>query len=258
MPRERLINGRYTVLTFLLLAVLVSGCSKKTSGISWNFLDKNKLDVQEADFDYFSGKAKINYKDHEQDIKAKANLRIRKDSVIWISFSAVGIQGARCLINKDSITIMNLVKKEYYVFDYDSLSKQFNFDVNYEAIQAATLGNLIKKRDGNDVVEKEEGLYILKQNSGNVSINNFVNPKTMKIERVEMTEDSTKNTAVIRYYDFQMVDKSAFPYSAILSIFYKEGIKTLNTVIEMEYSRAQVEDKELKFPFNIPKKYERK
>ncbi|MEJ2004137.1 MAG: DUF4292 domain-containing protein [Cyclobacteriaceae bacterium] len=251
-------NSRKTALAFLLAAATLMGCSKKTSGISWNFLDKNKLEVKQADFEYFSGKAKINYKDDELDIKAKANLRIRKDSVIWISFSSVGIQGARCLINKDSITIMNLVKKEYYVFNYDSLSKQFNFDVNYNVVQAAALGNLIKQRNGDDIVEKEEGLYILKQNSGNVSINNFVNPKTMKIERVEMTEDSTKNTAVIRYYDFQMVEQSAFPFSAILSIFYKEGIKTLNTVIEMEYSRAQLEDKELKFPFNIPKKYERK
>ncbi len=251
-------NSRFTSIIIILMFVGIIGCSKKTSGISWNFLDKNKLDVQEANFEYFSGKAKINYKDDELDIKARANVRIRKDSVIWISFSSVGIQGARCLINEDSITIMNLVKKEYYVFNYDSLSKQFNFEVNYNAIQAATFGNLIKSRDKTDVVEKEEGLYILKQNSGNVSIDNFVNPKTMKIERVEMTEDSTKNTAVIRYYDFQMVDQSAFPYSAILSIFYKKGVKMLNTVIEMEYSKAELGDKELKFPFNIPKKYERK
>ena len=247
-----------SALAMIFILAVSAGCSKKTSGISWNFLDRNRLDIQQADFEYFSGKAKINYKDDELDIKARANIRIRKDSVIWISFSAVGIQGARCLINKDSITIMNLVKKEYYVFNYDSLTKQFNFEVNYDAIQAATFGNLIKPRDKSDVVEREEGLYILKQNSRNVSIDNFVNPKTMKIERVEMTEDSTKNTAVIRYYDFQMVEKTAFPYSAILSIFYKEGIKTLNTVIEMEYSKAELEDKELKFPFNIPKKYERK
>ncbi|MCA6078069.1 DUF4292 domain-containing protein [Fulvivirga sedimenti] len=251
-------NSRYATIIIIFMYVGIIGCSKKTSGINWNFLDKNKLDVQEANFEYFSGKAKINYKDDELDIKARANVRIRKDSVIWISFSSVGIQGARCLINKDSITIINLVKKEYYVFNYDSLTKQFNFEVNYDAIQAATFGNLIKSRDKSDVVEKEEGLYILKQTSGNVSIDNFVNPKTMKIERVEMTEDSTKNTAVIRYYDFQMVDQSAFPYSAILSIFYKKGVKMLNTVIEMEYSKAELGDKELKFPFNIPKKYERK
>lgn len=246
------------LLLILFFPFLLFSCSQKTSGITWNFSDKNKLDIQEANFEYFSGKAKINYKDDDLDIKARANLRMRKDSLIWISFSSVGIQGARCLINRDSITIMNLVKKEYYVFDYDSLSKQFNFDVNYKTIQAAALGNLIIDRNRRDEVDKEESVYILKQKSGGVEVSNFVNPKTMKIERVEMLENPSKNTAVIRYYDFQMVEDAAFPFSAILSIFYTEGSKKLNTVIEMEYNKAEIEDKELKFPFNIPKKYVRK
>lgn len=246
------------LLLLILLSLTLASCGKKLTGISWNYLDKNKLDIQEAEFDYFSGKAKINYKDDDLDIKARANIRIRKDSVIWIAFSSVGIQGARCLINRDSITIINLVKKEYYVFNYDSLTKQFNFDVNYDVIQAATLGNLIVDKERRDEVEREESVYILKQKSGNVEVSNYVNPKTMKIERVEMLENSSKNTAVIRYYDFHMVETTAFPYSAILSIFYTEGMKKLNTVIEMEYSKAEIEDKELKFPFSIPKKYERK
>ncbi|UII33320.1 DUF4292 domain-containing protein [Fulvivirga ulvae] len=244
-------------LTCLLL-IISSSCSKRLSGVHWNFLDKNKLDVQQVDFEYFSGKAKINYKDDELDIKAKANIRIKKDSVIWIAFSSVGIQGARCLISKDSITIVNLVKKEYYVFNYDSLTKQFNFDVNYEAIQAAALGNLLVNRNRSDEVIKDESFYILKQQSGSVSLSNYVNPKTMKIERVEMLENPSKNSAVIRYYDFQMVGSHAFPFSEIISLFYKGKSGTLNTVIELEYSKAEIEDKELKFPFNIPKKYERK
>ncbi len=245
-------------LSLIVLLIILSSCGRKFSGISWNFLDRNKLEVKETNFEYFSGKAKINYKDDQYDVKAKANVRIRKDSVIWISFSAIGIQGARCLIDKDSITILNLVKKEYYVFNYDSLSKQFNFDINFNAIQSVALGNLIKAKDRNDEVEQNEDFFILKQKSGKVAIHNYVSPKTMKIERVEMLEPDSKNTAVIRYYDYQMVEDQAFPYSAIISLFYKANAGTLNTVIEFEYNKAEIETKELKFPFSIPKKYERK
>ncbi|MEP2771287.1 MAG: DUF4292 domain-containing protein [Fulvivirga sp.] len=251
-------NNKLTLVAIILISLLAGSCSKNLSGVSWNFLDKNKLDVQEIDFEYFSGKAKINYKDHELDIKAKANVRIRKDSAIWISFSAIGIQGARCMITQDSITIMNLVKKEYYVFYYDSLSNQFNFEVNYDAIQSVAMGNLIVDRSKENEVEKEEDFYLLKQRSGSVAVHNFVNPRTMKIDRVEMLETASKNSAVVRYYDYGMIEKHAFPFSAIISLFYKADGKTLNTVIEFEYSKAEIEDKELKFPFNIPKKYERK
>jgi hypothetical protein len=250
-------KSRYTLLPIILLLIL-SSCGHKFTGINWNFLDKNKLDVREMDFDNFSGKAKINYKDNDLDIKAKANIRIRKDSVIWISFSAVGIQGARCLIDKDSITIINMMKKEYYVFQYDSLSKRFNFDISYDAIQAVALGNLIKTKDRNDAVEQSVDYFILKQKSSEVSITNFISQKTMKIERVEMLEPNSQNTAEIRYYDFQMVNEHAFPFSAILSLFYKTNKGTLNTVIEFEYNKAEIEEKSQKFPFSIPKKYERK
>ncbi|QSE97490.1 DUF4292 domain-containing protein [Fulvivirga lutea] len=243
----------------LLIAIILgSGCSNKFQGVTWNLLDKNKLDVREIDFEYFSGKAKINYKDEELDIKARANVRIKKDSAIWIAFSAVGIQGARCMISQDSITILNLVKKEYYVFNYDSLSKQFNFDVNFDAIQSVALGNLIKPYTKGDHSERVDDFYQLKQKSGKVEMTNFVSAETMKIERVEMLEPSSKNTAVIRYYDFQLVEEHAFPYSAIISLFYKANTGTLNTVIEFEYNKAEIEHKPLKFPFSIPKKYERK
>ena len=245
-------------LAFILLIVLSSGCSKNLTGVKWNFLDKNKLDVQQMDFDYFSGKAKIKYKDHELDIKAKANIRIKKDSAIWIAFSSIGIQGARCLITQDSITIMNLVKKEYYVFYYDSLSNQFNFDVNYDAIQAVAMGNLLVERNKSNEVVKAEDYYLLRQKSGSVAIHNFIDQRTMKVKRVEMLEVASKNSAVIRYYDFGMVSNHAFPFSAIISLFYKAEGKTLNTVIEFEYSKADIEDKPVKFPFSIPSKYERK
>ncbi|MTI19684.1 DUF4292 domain-containing protein, partial [Fulvivirga sp. RKSG066] len=240
-------NRRHSLLLLLASVLFMSSCSKNLSGVSWNFLDRNKLDVQEVDFEYFSGKAKINYKDHELDIKAKANVRVRKDSAIWISFSAIGIQGARCMITQDSITVMNLVKKEYYVFDYDSLSAQFNFDVNFDAIQSVAMGNLIVERTKENEVSKDDNFYMLKQRSGSVAIQNFVNQRTMKLERVEMLETNSKNSAVIRYYDYGMVEEHAFPFSAIISLFYKADGKTLNTVIEFEYSKAEIEDKELKF-----------
>lgn len=251
-------NNRNWLVLLILSSILISSCSKNLTGIRWNFLDKNKLDVQEVDFEYFSGKAKINYKDDELDIKARANVRIKKDSAIWIAFSAIGIQGARCMITQDSITIMNLVKKEYYVFYYDSLSNQFNFDVNFDAIQSVALGNLIVDRKKEDAVVKEGEFYMLQQRSDSVAINNYVNQRTMKIERVEMLEIPSKNSAVIRYYDYGMVQEHAFPFSAIISLFYKANGKTLNTVIEFEYNKAEIEEKPIKFPFSIPKKYDRK
>jgi hypothetical protein len=243
---------------FLLSIIILSGCGKKLSGITWNLRDKKQLDIRQIDYDYFSGKAKMNFKDGDTDIKAKANIRMKKDSLIWINFSAIGIQGARVLINLDSITIINMLKKEYQVFYYDSLSKKFNFDITFESIQSTALGNLIIERaDADDVVRKDD-FFILKQSPGEVAINNFVNRRTMKIERVEMEQPETVNKAIIIYHDFHVIDDKAFPFSAAISLFYSAEFSTLNTSISLEYNRAEFEDKELKFPFTINSKYVRK
>ena len=71
-------NNKLAALLILITLVLGSGCSNKFQKINWNFLDRNKLDVKEIDFEYFSGKSKINYKDEELDIKARANIRVKK------------------------------------------------------------------------------------------------------------------------------------------------------------------------------------
>lgn len=257
LPTERSMN-KILLLALIGLSLIFSSCGKKLSGITWNLRDKNKLEIREIDFDNFSGKAKISFKDNEHDVKAKANIRIKKDSIIWISFSAVGIQGARCLFNKDSITIINLMKKEYYVFYYDSLSERFNFDINFEAIQATALGNLIVNRSEDDEVIKKEDYFHLKQTSGDLLIDNFVNRETMKIERVEMVEPGTVNKATIVYQDFNLIEGNAFPFSAAISLFYAAKQGTLNTIISFEYNKAEFEDKELKFPFSINDKYIRK
>ncbi|MDH5597606.1 MAG: DUF4292 domain-containing protein [Cyclobacteriaceae bacterium] len=216
------------------------------------------LEVNEVDFIYFSGKTKIEFKDEDYDINAKANIRIRKDSVIWMTFSSAGITGGKCLIDQDSITIVNTLKNEYYVFTYKELTEQFNFDINYKSIQAAALGNLIMTRQPSDRASKRDQFIVLNQTSGNVKVNNFINNDTHKIEKVDMKETPSNNIASIDYSDFQWVNDQYLPFKGIISIIYKTSEETLNTKIEFEYSKAEITDKPLRFPFKIPRKYERK
>ena len=43
-----------------------------------------------------------------------------------------------------------------------------------------------------------------------------------------------------------------------IEILYKTAAGIIQNTITFEYSKAEVGDRELKFPFNIPKKYERR
>ncbi|MFA0961519.1 DUF4292 domain-containing protein [Roseivirga sp. BDSF3-8] len=253
--------NKYSLWCLALCVLLLSGCGKKFTGINWNFLDRNKLEVQEIDFDYFSTKTKIRFKDNEQDLNTNANVRIKKDSVIWLSVNAaLGIEAARGLITKDSMVILNRLEKKLLVYDYDELSEKFGMRIDYNIIQSAFLGNLLVDRDSVDSedVTRQKDFFFLEQRQDSLRIQNYVSAKTMKVEKVMVVEDNSPNSLVLNYGDFSMLDDHAFPFSGMISLSYNKGSgDLLNLQITIEHNKAVIEEKPLRFPFNVPNKYER-
>jgi hypothetical protein len=239
------------------LIVLATGCSKKVTAPTIS-TPKTALNIEEIDFDYFQGKARMILRDANKEREVKATIRVRKDSVIWMQFNVIGIQGGKALINKDSITIVSTVDKEYFVFDYAELSKRFNLEIDYAVVQSAMLGNPIIPRADKDEVAQESSMYMLKQQVGTINVINYVNAASMKIEKVELKEGNSSNSLVINYSNFQPVGDKVFPYNGTINLFYKTLSGLLNTTIIFEYNKAEVGTRELKFPFNIPKRYERR
>jgi hypothetical protein len=249
-------NSRLS-LFLLVLALVVTGCSKKSTSTVIP-IASTSLNIEQIDFEYLHGKARMILKDGNKEREVKANIRVRKDSVIWMNFTVIGVQGGRALINQDSITIISNVDKEYFVFDYKELSRRFNFEINYKVIQSAMLGNLLMDRQAEDTVEQKSATYLLSQSLGHVKVMNYIAASTMKIQKVELKEGDTHNSLTINYGDFQPVGNKLFPYNGTINLFYKTAAGLLNTTIIFEYTKAEVGDKELRFPFNIPKKYERR
>ena len=239
----------------LVTAILGVSCSRKTVPAVTVPRD---VEIEEIDFEYLHGRARMVLKDQNKEREVKANIRIRKDSVIWMNFSVMGVQGGKALINKDSITVVSTVNKEYFVFEFKELSSRLKFEVNYDIIQAALLGNLIRQKSITDRVSENEQYDILEQTKGSISIVNKISKQTRKLESVEMSETGTENKLTVSYSNFQPVGTKLFPYNGIIDLVYTGTAGTTSTTaITFEYSKAEVGDRELKFPFNIPKKYDR-
>jgi len=246
-------------IPFLLITftVLLSSCSPRIAKVT---TAPRTVELEEIDFEYLHGKARLVMRDEKKEREVKAHIRIRKDSVIWMTFTVLGVQGGKALINKDSITVVSTVNKEYFVFNYPELSKRFNFDINYDVLQAAMLGNLIAAKSLNDEVSEDEQYDFLTQRKGKVSITNSINKKSRKLERLDMKEPGTENALHIEYSNFQPLGTKQFPYNGLINVIYKTatGIVLSNTSIILEYSKAEIGDRQLKFPFNIPRKYDRR
>lgn len=249
----RLLPG---LILFFSLGLI--SCSKKTIPVASTPATIKSVDLEEIDFGYLHGKARLVYKDEKKEREVKAHIRVRKDSVIWMTFTVVGVQGGKALINKDSITIVSTVNREYYVFTYPELSKKFHIQVDYSVIEAAMLGNLVHKRQATDLINESGEFNMLTQSQGDVAIQNAINKQTKKIEKVAMKEPTTGNTLNVSYTNFQPLGEKSFAYNSAIDILFHSLNGPIRNSILVEYTKAEVGNKELRFPFSIPKKYDRR
>lgn len=241
------------ILLFTSLIFLFTSCKKDLFQL--NYSDKKRLKIEELDFEYLQAKSKIKYDDGIQNFNANATIRIRQDSLIWISISSTGVEAIRSIIQKDSIFVIDRINKEYREFSFDSLQRAYNIPIDYHMVQSVLIGNLIKTRKNNDKVLKNDDFFILKQNSGNLTIDNFVNKKTMKIERVKVRETPSESNMEIKYEDFQMTNEILIPYKNSVFLTYNRNNSELVSHLNINFSRVAINEKKIKFPFNVPNRY---
>ncbi|MFT6868421.1 MAG: hypothetical protein ACJA08_003275 [Cyclobacteriaceae bacterium] len=242
-----------SLVVILILGIIIAGCGKRFSKLFYR--EPTTIRVNEIDFDYFSGKLKIDY-DGDKNLSGIANLRMRKDSVIWISLSpGFGVEVARILITKDSISVIDKFNKKYVVTDFAKLSKKFDFNIEYSLVESLLLGNLTTPYS-NEKLKKTEEFYNYGQQFGNYNFSNSIGLKSMKLEMLHVVDTVSKSAIYVNYSDFQMVEDQILPFN-IKAKHLKGKTGVTSTKVDIEYNKADIEKKPLKFPFNVPQKYER-
>lgn len=221
--------------------------------------DRESLDIQQLEFDYLSIKSKIELKETHKTTNVTAIIRLKKDSIIWFNLSgALGVQGMRGIVTQDSVFIINRVAKEYSVFNFTDVAKEFNFPIDFALLQSMIVGNMPKPDEPDQLIKRENNKFIIRQNINSILIDNYIDETNMKVVEVQVTEKETDNSLKLLYKDFREINDQAFPFSAFVSLIHHNEFGQLETQMTIEHARVEAPEKELKFPFNIPNKYVRK
>ena len=251
-------NSRFIILVIVIGTMLLSACSKKLTS-STSTMDRTDLGIDEVDFDYLSIKSKIEFQEASSSKNATALIRLKKDSVLWFNLSGtLGVQGLRGIMTQDSLKMINRVDKEYWVMDYNDLSKEFNFKIDFAIIQAMVLGEMPKGMQEGETISKERDRYVIHQNFGDVYIDNYISASTRKVTEVNILEAPTKNSMTLLYGDFQQVNEQYFPFSSFVSLIHNNEFGELETRVDIKHTKVEFSDKSLRFPFTIPTRYAKK
>lgn len=224
--------------------------------------EADSFKINEIDFTYFHFKSKVEYTSGSEAQSFSVNGRIKKDSIIWLSITpGLGIEAARCMILKDSVHMLDRIHNKYFVYGFDYINQTFNTNLNFYNLQALLLGNLAFPKDSKDKLIKQEDKnnYLLRQNRGNLKIDNFVQAQTRKIESLEVQNLDNNTAMALQYSEFAPLDSFRFAnHIKVLVNFVDEKGMNKSTLIDVQHHKAEIETKPLNFPFNVPKRFEDK
>jgi hypothetical protein len=264
-----LILGIFLTMNFLSSCKTTRSVIKepiKEEGADYLF---TKLKENELKFEWFEAKFNLDFVLDKKKTSFRGQVRMRKDSAIWVSFSpALGIEMARLLITNDSIFYLNRINKVYFIGDYNSVNQRFGTNLDYDVLQSILLGNdLTFYEEGKFRVSYDSKEYHLvtagrsklkkyvktKEDATRVYIQNiFLDPQTFKITKMKIKELAQDNNKLDAFYsDFKELDGQLFPHHLNFDI-----AATSPVIVDIYYSRIDLVSPQ-RLPFKVSSKYER-
>lgn len=267
-------NKRFlSLFNFILILLVFSSChsqrveKKKPIKLMGADYVLKQMHENQSTFTWFNGKAKVDFTDGDKRTVFTAQLRMKRDSAIWISLSnGIGIEGARFLLTQDSVKYINRIDKTFFVGDYEYLSGLIDTHIDFNMIQSLLTAkdfswydyqNLKAKLDNQSYQLESNNRHKLKKHSKLPNLENpiyyqslWVNPETYKIERVKIKEIGNENNRIFASYDhYKAINKQLIPHTMDFGLDNEKGIN-----LELVYSKISL-DEEVGFPFSISKKY---
>ncbi|WMN12925.1 DUF4292 domain-containing protein [Marivirga salinae] len=236
-------------------AVLIfSSCGKKllpTSSVEEEYA------LEKFDFEYLQAKSKIRFSSPDKSLSSSATIRMKKDSVIWVSVSPIfGIEAARGFISQDTIVFMDRVNKDVYRYNYETLSNTLNFEVDFEMVQSILLGNQVFDFKGDDNFSKKSGELKIGQKRGRFELETTAAVDNRKVRNVKVREIPDGSKMEIIFSEFNIIAEQAFPFNTDVEIISKGKNGEERTQVEINHSKVEVGNTPISFPFSVSSKYE--
>lgn len=216
----------------------------------------------------------------------RGNLRILKDSAIWISVRSLNIEGARLLITPDSVKIINRLENTFYMGKINLLTERVGYDFSYYDLQALLTNSLfffpnkesLCKRF-NEMTECKSDIAEICYTTNNQSIitatdtiadgDDYALHKTEYLENIRQTikllpeiyrisELSFKSDLrllelSVLYDKFFITDNQYFPKEIKITVQNPE----FEINLDLSIDNLIIDREELSVPFSVPSRYKK-
>lgn len=215
-----------------------------------------RVNSNKIDFKFFAGKIKLDYNDQKgKNINASAFVRIKKDSVIWLSVTGLlGIEGFRLLVRPDTVIVMNKLEKTISYKSVNYLQELIKLPVDFFTLQDLLVGNAVFFPNNIVSYQTSENTLLA------LSIGDFfkhlitIDKTDNRIlhSKLDDVQELRNRTCDITMSDYNKQQDRLFSNVREITITEKTKID-----IKLDYKQVSFDEPQ-SFPFNIPKNYKLK
>jgi hypothetical protein len=212
----------------------------------------NKLRQGIISFTTFSAKIDVDYVGGDgKKENANANLRMYKDSVIWISVTGLlGIEGLRAYITHDSIKLINKLDKIYTGRSVAYVQEVTGLPLDLPSLQQLIIGNPVFLDSNNIVSYMKSGNTVSLLSIGEWFKNLItLSDDLMRHSKLDDLDLNRNRTCDLSYDNYE--DKKGVNFSSKRRITVSEKSKL---DIKLDFKNYSFNET-LSFPFTIPKNY---
>jgi len=228
----------------------------------YNLMHQNQISA-----DWLMGKFKGVYQMPDKQQVFYGQIRMKKDSVIWVSIYAVmNIEIFRLIVNPDSFSFINKLEKTYISESNQYLEDYFGVNVDFNMLQSLVLGNdfpyyetnVFKLNDAGDsymlstVSRRKLKKYRDGSDSSKVLIQNmYIDKQNYRISKQKVKIVGQDKVVLRMFYgDFEKIDGQTIAKKWVLN--YKDDDKSY---VEIDFNKFELNEP-TQFPFKISSKYQ--
>ncbi len=258
--RKNYLPLKYTNHLLLLLALLTAASCKNLRRAQGDSLKPRsekvltkKLLENSVNAEWLGAKAKITYDDEYSGETFSANIRLRKDSLIWMSFKKFSIEGARVLLTPDSIFVIDRINNQYLAKPFEYAQKEYSLPFGFQGLQAMLLGNPVFFSK-ETVAGVDSTQYTLAQKTESLNATYWLSSPEMLLRHFLVDDFRNKRSMDVFSSDYrQLDDKQQFSY---LRTFNLQSPDLGKMKVQVEFSKIEINSpQEMKFV--IPEHYEK-
>ena len=203
------------------------------------------------DFKTLNIRANAKYEDEKQSHSMNADIRIKKDEIIWINIKFLGIPMAKAMITPTKVSYYEKINNTYFEGDFSMLSNWLGTDLDFNKVQNLFLGkaidDLTKDRWISEVVDKM--FKLSSPTDVDVSQEFYFEGANYLLKKETIKQVSQNRNLEIRYPSYKE-EKGMFLPNEI-NIKAEQNNKV---TIDIEYKNTTFNEN-LSYPYSVPSGY---